>query len=58
LLLSLQTLIQEDSELYSVFSESDRQEFIFRLFKHLQLGGRVNQVGKRGRVNQVGEVKG
>ena len=36
-----------------MFSESDRQEFIFKLFKHLQLGGRVNQVGDR-RVNYVG----
>ncbi len=35
----------EDSENYDVFSKSDRDEFIFQLFKILQLGGRINQVG-------------
>ena len=39
-----QCLISEESELYSVFSEDERKEFIFKLFRHLQLGGRVNQV--------------
>ena len=40
----LQMLLVEDSDHYSMFSEGDREEFIFRLFKHIQLGGRVNQV--------------
>lgn len=36
-------LLQEESDLYTTFSQSERHEFIFRLFKHLQLGGRINQ---------------
>lgn len=40
----VQSLLVEGSDHYDVFSEAERSEFIFRLFKHLQLGGRVNQV--------------
>ncbi|XP_056417520.1 cilia- and flagella-associated protein 300 [Hyla sarda] len=36
-------LLLEDSEKYEIFSPSDRQEFIFLLFKHLCLGGAVCQ---------------
>ncbi|XP_025890751.1 cilia- and flagella-associated protein 300 isoform X2 [Nothoprocta perdicaria] len=32
-------LLLEDSEHYDIFSQSDRQEFLFCLFKHLCLGG-------------------
>lgn len=39
-----QLLLLEDSEQYDVFSEEDRQELLFRVFKHLALGGPVNQV--------------
>ena len=36
-------LLLEDCENYDVFSDSDRKEFLFRLFKHLCLGGQVCQ---------------
>ncbi|XP_075706087.1 cilia- and flagella-associated protein 300 [Rhinoderma darwinii] len=36
-------LLLEDSEKYEIFSTSDRQEFLFLLFKHLCLGGAVCQ---------------
>ncbi|KAM4047458.1 cilia- and flagella-associated protein 300 [Anomaloglossus baeobatrachus] len=36
-------LLLEDSEKYEIFSPSDRQEFLFLLFKHLCLGGSVCQ---------------
>ncbi|NWI20336.1 CF300 protein, partial [Crypturellus soui] len=32
-------LLLEDSDHYDLFSQSDRQEFLFCLFKHLCLGG-------------------
>lgn len=37
-------LLLEESDRYTEFSEEEKGEFLFRLFKHLQLGGRVNQV--------------
>lgn len=40
----LQILLQEDSDHYDTYTSADRSEFIFRLFKHLVLGGPVNQV--------------
>ncbi|KAM6159176.1 cilia- and flagella-associated protein 300 isoform 2-T2 [Rhynchocyon petersi] len=36
-------LLLEDSEKYEVFSQPDREEFLFRLFKHLCLGGSLCQ---------------
>lgn len=36
-------LLLEDSEQYCTFSEADRQEFLFRLFKLLVLGGQMCQ---------------
>ncbi|XP_044143868.1 cilia- and flagella-associated protein 300 [Bufo gargarizans] len=36
-------LLLEDFEKYEIFSPSDRQEFLFHLFKHLCLGGAVCQ---------------
>uniref|UniRef100_A0A9L0IUG1 Cilia- and flagella-associated protein 300 n=1 Tax=Equus asinus TaxID=9793 RepID=A0A9L0IUG1_EQUAS len=36
-------LLVEDSEKYEVFSQSDRDEFLFCLFKHLCLGGALCQ---------------
>ncbi len=37
-------LLMEESESYTIYSEDERKEFLFLLFKHLQLGGRINQV--------------
>ncbi|XP_006887381.1 PREDICTED: uncharacterized protein C11orf70 homolog [Elephantulus edwardii] len=36
-------LLMEDSEKYEIFSQPDRDEFLFRLFKHLCLGGALCQ---------------
>ncbi|KAJ8275851.1 hypothetical protein COCON_G00076030 [Conger conger] len=36
-------LMIEDSENYEIISQEDRQEFLFRLFKHLCLGGGLCQ---------------
>ena len=36
-------LINPESEEYKLFSEQERNEFIFRIFKHLVLGGRLCQ---------------
>uniref|UniRef100_A0A2K6EFL5 Cilia- and flagella-associated protein 300 n=1 Tax=Propithecus coquereli TaxID=379532 RepID=A0A2K6EFL5_PROCO len=36
-------LLMEDSEKYEVFSQPDREEFLFCLFKHLCLGGAICQ---------------
>lgn len=36
-------LLMEDDEKYCIFSEKDREEFIFLIFKHLCLGGAVCQ---------------
>ncbi|KAG5844317.1 cilia- and flagella-associated protein 300 isoform X1 [Anguilla anguilla] len=36
-------LMIEDSENYEIISREDRQEFLFRLFKHLCLGGELCQ---------------
>ncbi|XP_017199203.1 cilia- and flagella-associated protein 300 isoform X2 [Oryctolagus cuniculus] len=36
-------LLEEDSEKYEVFSQPDREEFLFCLFKHLCLGGSLCQ---------------
>ncbi|CAJ0928802.1 unnamed protein product [Ranitomeya imitator] len=36
-------LLLEGSDNYEIFSPSDRQEFLFLLFKHLCLGGAVCQ---------------
>lgn len=33
----------EDSEKYEIFSQADREEFLFCLFKHLCLGGALCQ---------------
>ena len=36
--------LMEESDHYDVFSESEKDEFIFRIFKHLCLGGDICQV--------------
>ncbi|ESP04752.1 hypothetical protein LOTGIDRAFT_229887 [Lottia gigantea] len=36
-------LLQEDSDHYDTYSESDREQFLFCLFKHVCLGGQVCQ---------------
>lgn len=36
-------LVNEDSENYGLFTEAEQGEFLFRLFRHLVLGGSVNQ---------------
>ncbi|XP_008943940.1 PREDICTED: uncharacterized protein C11orf70 homolog, partial [Merops nubicus] len=36
-------LLLEDSDYYDLFSQSDRQEFLFCLFKHLCIGGALCQ---------------
>ncbi|KAK2509240.1 hypothetical protein MC885_000574 [Smutsia gigantea] len=36
-------LLMEDSEKYEIFSQPDREEFLFCLFKHLCLGGALCQ---------------
>ena len=39
----VQMILLEESDYYSIFSNSERQEFLFLLFKHLCLGGAVCQ---------------
>ena len=39
-----QVLLLEEAETYPIFSDADRNEFIFLIFKHLCLGGQVCQV--------------
>lgn len=39
-------LLVSDSEHYALFSETERAEFQFRLFRALALGGSVCQVGQ------------
>ncbi|XP_050389358.1 cilia- and flagella-associated protein 300 [Patella vulgata] len=36
-------LLSEDSDNYDIYSDADRDEFLFRLFKHMCLGGQVCQ---------------
>lgn len=36
-------MLLEDSDNYDTFSEEDRGQFLFRIFKHLTLGGPLNQ---------------
>ncbi|XP_067841565.1 cilia- and flagella-associated protein 300 isoform X2 [Heptranchias perlo] len=38
-----QVLLLEDSDNYQIFSEAERDEFVFRIFKHLCLGGALCQ---------------
>jgi len=40
-------LLDPGSDYYDVFSESDRNEFIFHIFKHLVLGGNICQYEDR-----------
>ena len=39
-----QVLLQEESDNYNMYTSGEREELLFRLFKHLALGGPVNQV--------------
>ena len=39
-------LLLEDSDNYCIYSDEEREEFLFRMLKHLALGGPVNQVWK------------
>ncbi|KAL5968851.1 hypothetical protein TSMEX_003405, partial [Taenia solium] len=32
-----------DSEFYDLFTETEREEFLFRLFKHIVIGGELSQ---------------
>ncbi len=41
---TIQLLIMEDSDNYDEYSEEERAQFLFRILKHLVLGGPVNQV--------------
>ena len=43
MIIYFQCLLLEDSDNYDIFSNADRQEFLFVLFKHLCLGGAVCQ---------------
>ena len=36
-------LLLDDSDNYDVYSDSERDEFLFRLFKHVCLGGSICQ---------------
>ena len=36
-------LLLEDSDHYDIYSDTERDEFLFRLFKHVCLGGAVCQ---------------
>ena len=36
-------LLNEDSDSYCTFNESDREQFLFNLFEHLCLGGQICQ---------------
>ncbi|GFS01509.1 hypothetical protein ElyMa_006424500 [Elysia marginata] len=36
-------LLNEDSDVYCEFTETEREEFLFRVFSHLCLGGRLCQ---------------
>lgn len=36
-------LLNEESENHDLFSESEQSELLFRILKHLSLGGSVNQ---------------
>ncbi|XP_070213027.1 cilia- and flagella-associated protein 300-like [Littorina saxatilis] len=38
-----QMLLNEDSDCYCTFNESDREQFLFHLFEHLCLGGQICQ---------------
>ncbi|PVD19007.1 hypothetical protein C0Q70_21566 [Pomacea canaliculata] len=38
-----QMLLNEDSDSFCVFNETDREEFLFHLFQHICLGGQVCQ---------------
>ncbi len=37
-------LLMEDSDNYCLFNEEEREEFLFKILKHIALGGPVNQV--------------
>ena len=37
-------VISEESNFYDLFESSEREEFIFKIFKHICLGGPVCQV--------------
>ena len=41
--LLLQMLLIEDSDNYDRFTEEERNEFLFQLFRHLCLGGTICQ---------------
>uniref|UniRef100_UPI00398E5F6D cilia- and flagella-associated protein 300-like isoform X2 n=1 Tax=Pristiophorus japonicus TaxID=55135 RepID=UPI00398E5F6D len=42
-----QVLLLEDSDNYQIFSNTEREEFVFRIFKHLCLGGVLCQFEDR-----------
>jgi len=39
-------LLLDDSDNYGIYNEEDRSEFLFRIFKHICLGGSVCQVSE------------
>ena len=39
----IQMLLLEESDNYEIYSDQERNEFIFRLFKHICIGGHVCQ---------------
>ncbi|TRY99638.1 hypothetical protein DNTS_004829, partial [Danionella cerebrum] len=49
-------LLEEESEHYHIISPSDRQEFLFRLFKHMVLGGELCHVQKDPETKEISVV--
>ncbi len=43
LILFKKVLVLDDSDNYDIYSSKERNEFIFRLFKHLSIGGHICQ---------------
>lgn len=39
-----QMFLLEDSDYYTLYSDTEKQEFLFRILQHVVLGGPVNQV--------------
>lgn len=42
-----ESLLDENSEFFAIFSKKDREELLFRVFKHLVCGGSVSQYEER-----------
>ena len=42
----MQMILLKYSEYYDLFPKEDRNEFLFRIFRHVLLGGEFNQVSQ------------